>query len=138
MEDVFSGLGLSTVRLNKSYRSTEEIFVLQRDLGEISSRDSAENWQEANRPLGGKGQADSVDFQLIQANRSSGYETIAVIAKTAQECREIHQALSRGEDGLRPTLLVKESDEFQKGVLVLPVALAKGLEFDAVVIADAS
>ena len=61
-----------------------------------------------------------------------------MIAKTAQECREIHQALSRGEDGLRPTLLVKESDEFQKGVLVLPVALAKGLEFDAVVIADAS
>jgi DNA helicase-2/ATP-dependent DNA helicase PcrA len=34
--------------------------------------------------------------------------------------------------------LVKESGEFQKGVLVLPVFLAKGLEFDAVIIADAS
>lgn len=139
LEDVFSGLGLSTVRLNKSYRSTEEIF---RFCSAILGRSPAETVLRTGRKptvhWAAKDKQIQLISQLIQANRSSGYETIAVIAKTAQECREIHQALSRGEDGLRPTLLVKESDEFQKGVLVLPVALAKGLEFDAVVIADAS
>ena len=39
---------------------------------------------------------------------------------------------------MEPTLLVKESGEFEKGVLVLPGVLAMWLEFDAVIIADAS
>jgi DNA helicase-2/ATP-dependent DNA helicase PcrA len=40
--------------------------------------------------------------------------------------------------GVQPSLLIRESAEFERGVLVLPVFLAKGLEFDAVVIADVS
>lgn len=67
--------------------------------------------------------------------QDNGHETIALICKTQQECDELHDLLS---DLLPVFQISEETRSYQKGILLLPVYLAKGIEFDAVVIPDAS
>jgi DNA helicase-2/ATP-dependent DNA helicase PcrA len=139
LEDLFTALEIKTVRLNKSYRSTQEIFRFCR---ELLGGSSAETVLRTGRkphvykaPPGGR---VALIAQRIAANLEAGYETIAVVTKTAEESHNLYDALRQLDLGVEPTLLAKESGQFQKGVLVVPVYLAKGLEFDAVVVADAS
>ena len=71
----------------------------------------------------------------IEEKQQEGHETIAIIAKTAGACDKIYQQLHKEID-------IKQINEhtktYQKGVVVVPVYLAKGIEFDAVILADAS
>ncbi|WP_080875041.1 RNA polymerase recycling motor HelD [Oceanobacillus timonensis] len=71
----------------------------------------------------------------IEEKQQAGHETIAIIAKTADACRKIYQQLNKEID-------VKQINEntktYQKGVVIVPIYLAKGIEFDAVILADAS
>ncbi|MCL2500876.1 MAG: UvrD-helicase domain-containing protein [Defluviitaleaceae bacterium] len=72
----------------------------------------------------------------IAAARGAGCRSIAIIAKSEKECKELQALLSDGENPY-PIVTEQETD-YEGGVLILPVYLAKGLEFDAVIIADAS
>ena len=65
----------------------------------------------------------------------SGYNSIAIICKSAEESRSAYEALSTIED---IKLLKSGSIEYEQGVVVVPSYLAKGIEFDAVIIYDAS
>lgn len=140
LDELFTGLDLATVRLNKSYRSTEEIFRFCSALwgGGAQAETLVRRGKKPVVHQAKPGEEAACVAELVQANLKAGYETVAVIAKTAQECQEIHAALCAQEIGVEPTLLIRETGQFQKGVLVLPVFLAKGLEFDAVVVVDAS
>lgn len=65
----------------------------------------------------------------------AGHETMAIICKTVKESEYIFSQLS---GGLPITKIDEDTHSFQKGVLILPVYWAKGIEFDAVIIPDAS
>ncbi|NMB01644.1 MAG: AAA family ATPase [Firmicutes bacterium] len=139
LDDVFSELGLKTVRLNKSYRSTEEIFNFCGGL--LANNQSTETvLRNGRKPVVWKGEEGSIQLlaDLIRQNLQAGYQTIAVIGKTSEECQTIYERLKDYDSGLDISLLVHEDATFAKGVLVVPVFLAKGLEFDAVIIPDAS
>ncbi|MNI46756.1 Helicase IV [compost metagenome] len=64
-----------------------------------------------------------------------GYHYVAVICKTAEESARVHAEL---QSRLPVRLVTKDTPNFQKGTLVLPAYLAKGVEFDAVIIYDGS
>ncbi|EQD79401.1 UvrD/REP helicase, partial [mine drainage metagenome] len=64
-----------------------------------------------------------------------GHETIAVICKTAAQSRAAHAAIEKRQ---AVQLITKHSATFAKGTLIIPAYLAKGVEFDAVIIYDAS
>jgi DNA helicase-2/ATP-dependent DNA helicase PcrA len=66
---------------------------------------------------------------------ASGYATIAVIVKTAERARDLADRLAEAQ---LPNLAVASQPDFdyRGGVVVLPVWLAKGLEFDASVVVD--
>ena len=67
--------------------------------------------------------------------RKRQYSTIAVICKSAVESAAAYDSLS----GIEKIKLVKNgSIEYEQGVVVIPAYLAKGIEFDAVIIYDAS
>lgn len=72
----------------------------------------------------------------LEVWRSEGYASIAVISKTAIEAAELYRELAPVCPQLR--LIAKETVTFEKGIVVIPGYLAKGVEFDAVAIADAS
>jgi hypothetical protein len=61
--------------------------------------------------------------------------TVGVIARDADGARRIHRDLSLGLD---PQLILDGAFSFEPGVVVTSVAEAQGLEFDVVVIPDAS
>src|SRR5690606_1041757 len=64
--------------------------------------------------------------------------TIAVICKTEQECEQAYAALTSA-DLKRPLQKVtKESRRFEKGIQIIPSYLAKGVEFDAVIVYNVS
>ncbi|MBD2869510.1 RNA polymerase recycling motor HelD [Paenibacillus arenilitoris] len=125
--------------LTKSYRSTRPIVAFTSrmieggDRIEPFNRDGAEptitaveNDERRMLAIGGR----------IESLQQAGYASIAVICKTAEESARTFEALQPKAPHLR--LIEKETVTFEKGLAVIPSYLAKGVEFDAVVIADAS
>jgi len=130
----------SMIRLVRSYRSTREIVEFTKSLlpnaKEIVSFD-----RSGMKPLLTK--ADSCEqlaarmAEELAALHAAGFASIAVITKTAAESGEAYDLLTAQRcPSLR--LVTKQTPTFEKGTLVMPAYLAKGVEFDAVLIYDAS
>lgn len=66
--------------------------------------------------------------------RETGYQSIAVICKTIEECRKFAKHFQPGK---APLIMTGKETEYRSGLVMLPSYLAKGLEFDAVIIANA-
>lgn len=130
----------SLIRLVRSYRSTQEIVeftkVLLSDESDIVPFErSGPKPLLANLENGEKRDAQIV--QDIRALKAEGFESIAVITKTAAESRKAFESLRmQGIEALQ--LSTKNTVTFEKGAMVIPVYLAKGIEFDAVLIYEAS
>ncbi|MBH8559868.1 HelD family protein [Hymenobacter negativus] len=72
--------------------------------------------------------------QLISSFSSSSNHSLGIICKTLRQAEQVHQALEA--PGIY--LLTDESTTFQEGVIITTAHLAKGLEFDAVIVPFAS
>lgn len=126
------------ITLNKSYRSTKQIvefttyFAPGEALIEPFERDGDK--PKLIKQTNKKDLAETL-ISTIEELRGKGYQTIAVICKTLQESNQLYQLL---EDKISIKQITEETYSFKKGLLVLPVYLAKGIEFDAVIIPDAS
>ncbi|RZK29426.1 MAG: helicase, partial [Hymenobacter sp.] len=68
--------------------------------------------------------------QLVKAFQDSGQHSLGIICKTLPQAAALHQALQA--DGVQ--LLTAESTAFKEGVLLTTAYLAKGLEFDEVIV----
>ena len=96
-----------------------------------------------NRPGGIPTLTEAADAEELIAKvvdgiwelQGAGHQTIAVICKTAGESRRVWEELRQV---LPIRLIEKETPSFEAGTLVIPSYLAKGVEFDAVVIFDTS
>ena len=67
----------------------------------------------------------------IRELHEQGFQYVAVICRTEEESRRVHQQLSAD---ISARLITKTTPAFEKGTLVVPAYLAKGVEFDAVII----
>lgn len=72
----------------------------------------------------------------IKALKKEGFKSIAIICKTARDCEEMHSYFKKGKDS--PYVITGKEKEYKSGLIIVPSYLAKGLEFDAVFVADAS
>lgn len=72
----------------------------------------------------------------IKELKKEGFKSIAIICKTAKACEEMHSFFKKGKDS--PYVITGKEKEYKSGLLIVPSYLAKGLEFDAVFVADAS
>ncbi|MBP3502033.1 MAG: AAA family ATPase [Clostridia bacterium] len=74
--------------------------------------------------------------EKIEEYIRSGYKSIAIIGKDMNECESIEKRLSKIRTDIK---LIKGKDsEYNSGISIVPSYLAKGLEFDCVMIANAS
>ena len=120
-------------KLNKSYRSTEEIMKyankylsedkivpIVRQGKEVVEKDFTSNDELV----------EEVD-KTLHALRKEGFESIAVICKDIEKAREVHLILKQ-----KVNLKVLDSEDmiFNKGEIIIPSYFAKGLEFDAVIV----
>lgn len=73
---------------------------------------------------------------FVADNQAGGMRTIAVIGRTEEQCKQLHEKLVEG--GVDANLIAEAQVAYRGGVTVVPAHLAKGLEFDAVLIAGAN
>lgn len=126
------------VCLTKSYRSTQQIMAFARHL--LVEPDKVEVVRRNGPkpllcPVPSEEDLCETLVHALEHLRASGYGSIAVLCKTDAEARWVHHKV---QDRVPAHLLTAEDEHFRRGLLVLPAYLAKGLEFDAVVIYDAS
>lgn len=136
--NVYSEQEIERMILQRSYRSTYEIVQFTSRI--VNQEDSIIPFNRHGREpqlinSAGAFKDQIIDDQLHSWIRS-GYETIAIICKTAKEVDAVYHNLSQ-----RWHSLVKihvDTAKFPKGIVVIPSYLAKGVEFDCVFIHDAS
>ncbi|KRF11068.1 RNA polymerase recycling motor HelD [Paenibacillus sp. Soil787] len=137
---LFGEADTSLIRLVRSYRSTREIVEFTKSL--LPGGDEIVPFERrGNKPLlirsNDVKKRDAQLLEDIASLRAEGFASIAVITKTAAESEEAYESLRiQGGEGLQR--ITKETLAFEKGVMVIPVYLAKGIEFDAVFIYNAS
>ncbi len=137
VRDIFGGENTGTIRLTKSYRSTEQIVEFTRAMlpdGEmIEAFSRSGDKPKVLRAASGDRLPEGV-ARHIREMRANGFKSIAVICKTADESRKAYESLKH-LGGVY--LITKDTYSFVTGTLVIPAYLAKGLEFDGVIIYDA-
>ena len=140
LETVFTNLKMGIVRLTKSYRSTQEIFHFCN--GILEDKSTAETvLRTGSKPVvqkvGPKESIQALENQLTNY-LEAGYQTIAIICPTVSQCQSIFDQLRQRNSRLELSILNHEKATFKSGIVVVPVYLAKGLEFDAVILPEVS
>lgn len=136
--DILGREARGVVHLTKSYRSSWEISEFAR--GILPTAMSADNVRRSNRKprvvcAEHPEQIAGLISSEMTALKAEGMVSIAVICKTAHEASRVYSKLLPDHD---VRLVEADSITFHHGLVVLPIYLAKGLEFDAVIIHDAS
>jgi DNA helicase-2/ATP-dependent DNA helicase PcrA len=73
-------------------------------------------------------------IHTIEKILNEGWRSIAIICKNTYQSTKVFSDL---KDHIDLNLVVDEDDEFHQGIVVIPSYLAKGLEFDAVLVINA-
>lgn len=125
------------VTLDKSFRCTREI--LQYSAKFLAPGLSLNSFSRAGDPpavLAAPDQPalDGLIIAEINTCREKNYQSIGLICKTEQDAVALY---SRLKDKVALQLIKKDGETDLSGALVLPVYMAKGLEFDAVLVCDA-
>jgi DNA helicase II / ATP-dependent DNA helicase PcrA len=134
------------IRLTKTYRSTQEINSFCRTI--LASGDSGENVLRNGREpevieLTAENQSERL-LSIVSEAYSRGNRSIAIIGKTKKQCEALYLSLvntlnkeQRMLDNAPMTLGLLNNEEllYKTGIIVMPSYLAKGLEFDCVIVA---
>lgn len=130
--------GTDKIVLRRSYRSTKQIVDFTSGL--IAGGDLIEPFnREGEKPvLTEVEDNDTLNVKIEESVRflqDKGHETIAIICKTMKESQAAYDVL---KSSLSVRLMDKNANSYEKGIIILPAYLAKGIEFDAVIIYNAS
>jgi len=123
--------------LSKSYRSTVEINQFSQRLLSEQRRPQDilpfERHSKQPRIINRETTAelDQSISQEIADFFQSGFKTIAIICKTQRQAENVYARL---HDSIKMTLIKPHDKDFSKGAIVISSYMAKGLEFDAVIL----
>ncbi|EJQ49466.1 hypothetical protein IEQ_02921 [Bacillus cereus BAG6X1-2] len=135
---LFANRKVETVQLNRSYRSAKPIIEFTKYMIPNGKNIEAFN-RNGKKPVYIKvsDEREHVENMILKVKEleEKGHKTIAVICKTNEECMKVMELIG---DTLHVHLVQKENTNYEKGVVIIPAYLAKGIEFDAVIIFDAS
>lgn len=138
LETMFDPDKTRVVQLTKSYRSTQQITDFTKEILVNGEAVTAFDRQGDLPNITVSADFDTAVDQVVDqlAVNDSDRDTTAIIGKTLAECERLTQALkARGE---QVTLIRTENQRLAPGVIVVPSFLAKGLEFDAVIVWNAN
>ncbi|MGG6311287.1 RNA polymerase recycling motor HelD [Paenibacillus macerans] len=138
LSDLYGAEESELIILEQSYRSTRQIVEFTREMipgGEAIVPFNREGEKPVVQLVSDRAELHASLEETIGKLRGEGFESIALICKTAEESLAAYHDLSAK---LTVKLIKKTTLSFEKGVHIIPAYLAKGVEFDAVLIYDGS
>ncbi|WP_461197591.1 RNA polymerase recycling motor HelD [Enterococcus sp. N249-2] len=136
LDDLFPQDSVKRYQLKTSYRSTKEItdfanqFLTGDDQVELTARGG-------DLPTVVTADSTAASYTLIEDKISDAVNNqqwrTAIICKTAADCQKLYQQLApSSQDNVQ--LIISEEDFMKRNVMIFPAFLAKGLEFDQVIV----
>ena len=124
---------IDVVQLTKSYRSTKQLTNFTKQILRQGEKIEAFNRQGPKPVIWGRDSDEQAIDVLVDVLRDNEKRkmTTAIITKDLTGAKFVHEKLS--EKGEKSTLIATANQRLVDGTLVIPSYLAKGLEFDAVV-----
>lgn len=122
------------MKLCKSYRSTFEITDFAQKIHPNAELEPVARHGEKPQILqfGSAVEELSGIMGLISTYRKSGYKYLGIICKTEQQAREMADVLKSYANDI--SFLSSQSSAFVQGIVITSAHMAKGLEFDEVII----
>ena len=125
--------------LLKSYRTTTEIMNSANNITKHINLEIAKpvirHGENVEYIRYEKNQIDLIE-KIIKEYMKKAYVSIAIICKNDEEAKKIYKKLK--ERNITATNIVDNENKYDGGICVITSYLAKGLEFDGVIITDAS
>lgn len=126
---------VKTVVLNKSYRSTYNITSFSKSLLDTHEPIEAVHRLGDNPAIHiTSNNLEKQISEVINSMKNNQYKSIAVICKNKENCENLFNKLKSYDSDIN--LITSDKCEFKTGVNIITSYLAKGLEFDGVIIAD--
>ena len=124
------------VKLNRSYRSTFEITAFAQRISSNPDIIPMERHGDQPSVTGFASSTDEMEAIVIMLSefKNSGHQSLGVICKTQKQSEILYRHLKNRQ----VHLLTAESSSFHQGIVITTAHLAKGLEFDEVIIPFAS
>ncbi len=126
----------STMVLNKSFRSSFEINQFSQNFCsneiEIDSFERHDNMPEIIR-ADTIGEMEQKIINKVGTYKAEGYRSIAIVCKSFNDAEQLFDTIGKE---IGATLINSSSFDSIDRVMILPVYMAKGLEFDAVLISN--
>lgn len=141
LDRVFTNPNSRFLTLEQSYRTTIEIMSLANEVLKLSKLPG----MVLARPVVRHGDKPGIymcntekEFialleNRIEALKSKKYKTIAMICKTVGECEKVKNLLDE-RGNIKAKLLSADDINYTGGTVIVPSYMAKGLEFDAVIV----
>lgn len=145
MKNVFNNRKVEYLTIKKCYRSTMEIMNFANEvIKNLKKKNIAlaePVLRSGDKPfIIEKHSRDEILEDIkdkIQLLKKEGHKSIAIICKTGKECMEVYNQFEKWKYS-GGQLITSKDTEYQGGVVIIPSYLAKGLEFDAVMLYDCS
>jgi DNA helicase II / ATP-dependent DNA helicase PcrA len=126
------------ITLSRTYRSTRQIVEFTSQLIEGGNKIQPFN-RNGSKPrftqVGESGKLSDAVKKSLKRLKDDGHKTIAIICRTAGESQKVYKEMG---SEIQARLIEKGTIAYEKGISIIPAYLAKGIEFDAVIIYNAS
>lgn len=135
--NLFDAKTSKTIRLTKTYRSTQQITDFTKEILTDSQNIEAFN-RDGQLPNVILAKDQNIQFtnllDQLNSNNLDG-ESTAIITKNLNQAKELYKKIKT--TNLKVTLIENENQRLATGNIIIPSYLAKGLEFDAVIVWNA-
>lgn len=146
IEVEFPENGATYLPLSKTYRTTKEIIDIANTVIRKLSDYERENLTEAIPVMTKPGSVSMFEVKNyeeigkniidnIKKNEINKYKSVAIVGKDIKECKIMKNILNK--KGLEVDIIESKDSEYKAGINIIPSYLAKGLEFDYVIIVNA-
>jgi DNA helicase-2/ATP-dependent DNA helicase PcrA len=140
--DILDGAPPQLEKITKNYRATKEIVQFTNEVDRSVRKNKASMAEAFNRTGVKPKVIQSANQEMMYAALDSdiydliskGIKNIGVIVKTPADCYEAQKYLKKNRYNVSIISTRDAEYQYEGGIVILPVALAKGMEFEAALV----